>query len=86
MGPNVKRLIVHKLVMLMIPPGSKDPLADGVTALTKLGDSGMAKQATEWVEQAISAVKTAPDNPYGDDDEAIAGEIMRRVDERKGSL
>jgi hypothetical protein len=34
------------------------------------------------VEQAIAVVKTAPDNPFGDD-EAIAGEILRRVDEKK---
>jgi hypothetical protein len=66
-GPNVRKLIVHKMSLLMIPPGSKEP----------------ARDATAWVEQAIAVVKTAPDNPYGDDDEAIAGAILEGIEAKK---
>jgi hypothetical protein len=43
----------------------------------------VAREATAWVEQALAAVKSARDNPYGDDDEAIAGEILRQVEARQ---
>lgn len=77
-GPNVKKLIVRKMSMLMVPKGAG--LQDVMQSLTSPGNIGeAAKQATEWVESAIAAVKTAPDNPYGREDEAIAGEILRRL-------
>jgi hypothetical protein len=77
MGPNVKKLIAHKMALDAIPPGGG--VADGASFLLsgKLGES--AKAAAEWVKQAIAVIKAAPDNPYGDDDEAIAAEILRRV-------
>jgi hypothetical protein len=42
-----------------------------------------AKEAEAFVASAIAAVKSAPDNPYGDDDEAIAGEILRKIEAKK---
>lgn len=81
-GPNVKKLICHKMALLMVPSGAG--FADGLRELTTPGNIGKrAREATEWVEQATVVVKTAPDNPYGDDDEAIAGEILRQIDSRK---
>jgi hypothetical protein len=83
-GPNVRKLIVHKMSLLMIPPGSKEPFATALDALTKPGNIGdTARDATAWVEQAIAVVKTAPDNPYGDDDEAIAGAILEGIEAKK---
>jgi hypothetical protein len=84
-GPNVKRLITHKMSLIMVPAGSKDGLAAALNSLTRPGGIGdAAKEATAWVEQAIAAVKAAPDNPYGDDDEAIAGEILRGIWKKQG--
>ena len=80
-GPNVKRLIAHKMSVDAIPPGGG--LSDGFSFLLsgKLGES--AKNASEWVKDAIRIVKTAPDNPYGDDDEAIAGALLSKIADRQ---
>jgi hypothetical protein len=39
--------------------------------------------ADRGVVLARPLVKAAPDNPYGDDDEAIAGAILAGIEERK---
>jgi hypothetical protein len=85
-GPNVKKLIAHKMSLIMVPPGCGDGkhAAAGVAiaALMAPGNIGkVAREATAWVEAAIAAVKSAPDNPYTDD-EAIAGEILRQIELR----
>jgi hypothetical protein len=81
-GPNVKRLIMERMAQIAVPAGGgmSDALAV-LTDATRLVATG--KEASEWVRQAIAVVKTAPDNPYGEDDEAIAGELLRRVEERR---
>jgi hypothetical protein len=83
-GSNVRKLIVHKMSLLAIRPGSESGLGQ-MTDFLKSPDRMMAvaREATDWARGAIAAVKTAPDNSYGDDDEAIAGEILRRVEEIK---
>jgi hypothetical protein len=80
-GPNVRRLIAHKMSLDAIPPGGGFADAVDFLLLGRLSQSG--KTATEWVNQAIRAVKSAPDNPYGDDDETIAGAILARIEEKK---
>jgi hypothetical protein len=84
-GPNVKRLIAHKMSLLLIPPGSgKNALGVGLAGLAKPGNLvAVAREATAWVEEALAVVKTAPDNPYGEDDEAIAGAILEGIEARK---
>lgn len=84
-GPNVKRLIVRKMSLLAIPTGSgKTSFALGVEALTNRGKfSSIAAEASDWVRKAIAVMKTAPDNPYGDDDEAIAEAILAGIEERE---
>jgi hypothetical protein len=34
---------------------------------------------------AIDAMRAAPDNTWGNDEEAIAGEFVRRIEERKAA-
>jgi len=85
-GPNVNKLIVCKMSIQGVPKDTPDPLravAEFFASTENLKEH--AKEATEWVEQAILAVKLAPDNKWGNDDEAIAGEILRRIDEIKAS-
>ncbi len=80
-GPNVKKLIVHKMSLLMVPPGGN--LGTAIDALRKPGNVvAVAREATAWVEAAIAAVKAAPGSTWTDD-EAIAGEILRQVELKK---
>jgi hypothetical protein len=85
-GPNVKKLISQRMATIIIPPGTPNGqgLPLGVQALTNQNRLvEVARQATADIEQSIAAIKAAPDNPWGDDDEAIAGEILRQLEERK---
>lgn len=80
-GPNVKRLIIRKMSVDAIPKGGG--FGDGIDFLMsgKIGES--AKAATAWVKEALRVFKTAPDNPFGDDDEAIAGHILAGIEARE---
>jgi hypothetical protein len=84
MSPNVKQLVIVRMSVEAIPHGSgleaairflssRDRLVDG------------AKSAMSWVEAAILAVRQAGDpNPWKNaDDEAIAGELLRQIEERR---
>ena len=86
-GPNVKRLWAAFVAREAIPPGGD--LGSGINFLIGLGNGdpqskAALKRARENVESALDAIKAAPDNPYGDDEEAMAAAIMAKVDERKG--
>lgn len=37
------------------------------------------------MQEALRIFKTAPDNPFGDDDEAIAGELLQKIEERQAT-
>lgn len=81
MGPNVKKLIIRKMSVDAIP--SNGGLADGLKFLSSAESiRNGCRDATQWVADAIAAVKAAPNNHFGDDDEAIAGEILRQIEER----
>lgn len=81
-GSNVKKLIIRRMSVVAVP--SSGGLADALKFLSsKESITAGAREATEWVETAIRAVKEAPGNPYGDDEEAIAGEILRQIEERE---
>ena len=82
-GPNVRKLIATRMAAQMIPGGTGNALAAGVEALMKPGNIGeQARKATEWVKEAISVVKTAPDNPYTSDEE-IAAVILEKLEAKK---
>ena len=76
MGPNMKSLIIRRMTTLMIPDGGG--FSDGLRALID-GPDKYFKPATEWVEAAIKAVREAPGEPSGDDEE-IAGKILEAMD------
>jgi hypothetical protein len=79
-GPNVKRLIAIRIGNAAIPNGCENPMGEGLAFLVDRDRvTQAARAATRWVEEALAAVKSAPDNPYGDDDEVIAGELLRRI-------
>ncbi len=79
-GPNVKRLVVHRMSQQAVPAGGG--LADGLKFLSDpKGVSDAARTATEWVEEAIVSVRNAMGrNPWlHSSDEDIAAEILRRL-------
>jgi hypothetical protein len=87
-GHNVTRLIASKMARDAIPAGvgAKRATQAGMSYLAspKLGER--TRQAAEWVRQALAAVRAAPAyDPavHGADDEAIAGEILRRLESRQ---
>lgn len=77
-GPKVRALIIHKFSRDAVPSGGGIADALGVLSSPEKLNGGM-KQAEEWVMQSIQAVKDATDNPYGDDNEAIATAIMEEM-------
>jgi hypothetical protein len=80
-GPNVKKLIIRRMSMLMVPDGGG--LADALKSLSSAENiGGIAREATDWVMAALAAVKMSPGNVHDDDDEAIAGEILRQIEEK----
>lgn len=84
MGPNVRRLYIHKMSLDAVPAGGG--LADGLAFFTdKEKRHRIMRDAEIWVMGAIQTVRTATEpNPWREaDNEAIAGEILRRMDERE---
>lgn len=82
LGPNVKKLLAHFIAREAVPIGGG--LADGLHFLTNPERRGSGiERAMSNLDAALAAVKTAPDNPYGNDDEAIAAAILERVDRKK---
>lgn len=79
LGPHMKKLIAYRMASLLIPPDTADPFNTGWRALRHAHRVRAARdEATRWVAMAIAAVKAAPDNTFPDD-EAIAGELLRRL-------
>jgi hypothetical protein len=84
LGPNVRKLITLRMSMLAIPPGTPDPFMAGVRAILEAGRlTEFATEAREWVRVAIATLKSAPNNPWGTDDETIAAELLRRVERQQ---
>ncbi len=82
--PNIKKLIIYKMSLDAIPKGGG--VKDGFMFLSsKELIAKSAKESSEWVKTAISVVRQAQEpNPFKNaDDETIAGEILRKIEERK---
>lgn len=84
MPSNVQKLVVEKASLDAIPPGGG--ITDGIAFLSDKNRliNGI-KAAETWAKEAIALVKAAPGNPWGDDDEAIADEILRKLEEKRKS-
>lgn len=81
-GPNVRMLITKFIAREAVPPGG------GLAAAVEfLGNPERRKQVLERAEleaiQAIQLIKSAPDNPFGDNDERIASEILDQIQKRQ---
>lgn len=79
-GSNVKKLLLARMSALLIPPDTADPLVASIRALQSSGCLRDAyKEAEQWTHAALAAIKSAPDNTYGTDDEVIAGMLLQRI-------
>lgn len=79
--PNVRALIFRKMALILVPDGGG--IASAAAALSRPDVLTAAfREAHQWVAEALAVVKTSPDNPHGDDDEAIAGNIMTLLKEK----
>ena len=80
---NMERLAVEFASLRAIPKDGT--VIDGIrwfqNPAKMMSDIQIGKSEAQ---QAVAAVKSAPDNPFGDDDEAIAVEILKRVKARRG--
>lgn len=79
LGPNTKKLLAHLIALEAIPPSGG--LASGIEFLAN-PKQGIERAAAN-LEAALAAVKSAPDNPYGDDDEAIAAAILDALEAKR---
>ena len=80
-GQNMAKLILMLASRNAIPTGGC--FADGVKFFTDTEHRmRVLQQAERDADTAIQAIKTASDNPYGDDSEVIAGLLIERIQEK----
>lgn len=77
-GPNVARLTAFKFALLLVPAGDERAAALAIPCNPTLRDH-VFRAAEAWAKSSIEAAKCIQGSVYGSDDEAIAGEILRRM-------
>lgn len=82
-GPNLKKLMIHFMAVDAVPAGGLQSAVDLIMSPNGLRDSAMRSLAQALA--AVDAMRAAPDNPYGDDEEVIAGEFVKQIEERKAA-
>jgi hypothetical protein len=81
LGPYARDLLSKFIAREAIPPGGG--LADSIEFFKNPDHRHeMLVRAMNNFELAIAAMRAAPDNPYGDDEEAIAAGILAYLDQR----
>jgi hypothetical protein len=84
-GPNVTKLIIKFIAREAIPSGGG--IADGMEFFR---NQELRKQVLETAQskaiQAIELIKSAPDNPFGNDDEQIAIGLLKKIEEKKRAM
>lgn len=81
LGPNAQKLLIRFISREAIPPGGS--IADGAKFLMdEVHRKAVYARARQNMETAFTAVRAAPDNPHGDDEEAIAAAILAMLEER----
>ena len=81
-GPNVQKLLMRFIAREAVPPGGG--LAAGAKFFLDEDYRRKAmERARENMQTAFEAVRAAPDNPHGDDEEAIAGAILSMLAEKE---
>jgi hypothetical protein len=82
MGPNVKKLLIEMIAVEAVPAGRGFGGAlEYFLQPEQMND--VNRRAMQKVEDALDAIKAAPDNPYGTDDEVIAGAILSQIEAKR---
>jgi hypothetical protein len=84
LGPNVKKLIAHKMAFDAVPAGSGiDSALKFLTSKNSISAGWVL--ASRWVKAALDAVRQAAEpNPWkNSSDEEIAAELLQRMEKRK---
>lgn len=80
--PNIRQLLAICVARIAIPDGGG--LAAAIESLSsKERIIENSRKGLVLLNQSIEAIKAAPDNPYGEDDEVIAGVILKSLEERR---
>lgn len=84
-GPYVTKLIIQFMAREAVPPGGGLP-----DVVEFIRNEKRRKKVLEEAErkalESIQLVKNAPDNPFGDDDEMIAGMLLEKIEQAKSDL
>lgn len=83
LGPNFKRLMAYKVARDALPRGGnlQDKFQAGMDTFTGPGRlAALTLAAIQWCDEAINVMRSAPDNPYGNDEETIAGAIVKELE------
>ena len=81
-GPNVQKLIAKRAAQIIIPDGGG--FFDGLAVFSEPVRLQVSLiQATRWVEEVLRGVKAARENPWGEDDEKIAGAVLERIEQQR---
>ena len=90
LGPNVRRLLAERTAQIQVEAAKKKYGTAGVgeiaASMASDGPAGLqsnVRRAFEWVRNALAAVRRSPGAEQWPDDEAVAGEILRRIKERR---
>lgn len=85
-GPNVRKLIAHKMSLDAVPAGGGFTSALNFLS-RKENIAASAKSAKDWVKAALRAVREARQpNPWAlATDEEIAGYLLAEIDKRQQS-
>jgi hypothetical protein len=84
-GPNVTKLIFKLVILEAVPPGGGP--ADVIEFFSNPDRRKLVLSKAEATTLNILRIfKTAPDNPYGDDDEAIAGMLLKKIEEKRSQI
>lgn len=78
--PNLKSLLIRFIVMESVPNGGGFAAAmNSISSKERIIEN--ARKGMAQLNLALEAIKAAPDNPYGTDDETIAGVILKSLED-----
>lgn len=81
-GPHFMRLVFHKVARDVVPDGGGVGDVVAFFCARRSERATLMRNAFMWCEHVIDAIRSAPDNPYGDGEEEIAAAILARIEER----
>jgi hypothetical protein len=80
---NFKRLTIHIMSLKMV---HRTPFVEVLNSISRGAiNTQLMKDSALQAEAYIDAVISAPNNPYGEDREAIAAELMRKIERNESS-